>query len=183
MLAHGFDFGTPGTEWDVVDLRFFAIWLGEDEGPSVYALAVYNKEMDIDTWCKREHVKAHFEMGQAKKVQIRLIKVDIIAQAAQLEDHQDLRGLLTEYHRQIMEFIDWTLAEDMKYTSFLMLRLDPCCLVVKAEQPHGVKLDINGMQSADASDATKEVHPQLPEEPLTLNILRMEFANRYHTWT
>eukprot|EP00971_Amphidinium_carterae_P032075 631649-Amphidinium_carterae.2 len=90
-----------------------------------------------------------------------------------------------------MEVIDWTLAvdmttlaEDMKYTSFLILRLGPCCLVVnEAEQPHGVKLDINGMQSADASDATKEVHPRLKEDPAKLNIFRKEFANRYRTWT
>eukprot|EP00971_Amphidinium_carterae_P032074 631649-Amphidinium_carterae.1 len=78
MLAHGFDFGTTRTEWDVFDLRFFAIWLGEDEGRSVYAFAVYNEETDTDAWCKREDLKAHFEMGQAK-VEITPIKVDIAA--------------------------------------------------------------------------------------------------------
>jgi len=178
-LAHGFDFGAVDAEWDVFDLRFFQIKLVEDEGPSVYAFAVYNPDMKTDTWLKREHFKAQFEMGHAK-VQITPVEVDIADANAQLGDHQDLRELLTDYHRQIMEHIDWTFAEDMTFTSFLILRL----VVNEAEPPpKGWPLDINGMRSEDASDLAKDIQPQLPEEAVTLNILRMEFASRYHTWT
>eukprot|EP00971_Amphidinium_carterae_P081386 1610072-Amphidinium_carterae.1 len=86
--------------------------------------------MNTDTWLKREHFKAQFEMGHAK-VQITPVEVDIADNAnAWPRDHQDLRRILTHYNRKIIEDIDATFAEDMTFTSFLILRL-----VVKEVEP------------------------------------------------